>query len=64
VFYGSLALMISESGRFVAYPGTDAVEYMADCATIWRIGYALGGTGYPYTSSCTPEQYAEASRIW
>jgi hypothetical protein len=56
--------MISESGRFKNYPGQDAVEYMADCATIWRIGYALVGTPYPYTSSCTPEQYAEASRIW
>jgi hypothetical protein len=63
-FYGTVSLMISESGKFVAYPGTAAVEYMADCATIWRIGYGLGGTGYPYTSSCTPEQYAEGSRIW
>jgi hypothetical protein len=64
LFYGSVDLMISESGRFVDYPGTAAVEYMADCATIARIGYALVGTPYPYTSSCTPEQYAEASRIW
>jgi predicted nucleic acid-binding Zn-ribbon protein len=64
LFYGTVALMISESGRFVDYPGAAAVEYMADCATIWRIGYALVGTSYPYTSSCTPEQYAEASRIW
>ena len=64
LFYGSVALMISESGRFVDYPGAAAVEYMADCATITRIGYALVGTSYPYTSSCTPEQYAEASRIW
>jgi hypothetical protein len=63
-FYGTVALMISESGKFVSYPGTAAVEYMADCATIWKIGYALGGTPYPYTSSCTAEQYAEASRIW
>jgi hypothetical protein len=63
-FYGTVALMISESGKFVSYPGTAAVEYMADCATIAKIGYALGGASYPYTSSCTPEQYAEASRIW
>jgi hypothetical protein len=63
-FYGTVALMISESEKFVDYPGAAAVEYMADCATIWKIGYALGGTSYPYTSSCTPDQYAEGSRIW
>ncbi len=64
LFYGTVALMISESSKFIDYPGNAAVEYMADCATIWKIGYALGGTSYPYTSSCSPEQYAEASRIW
>jgi hypothetical protein len=44
--------------------GTAAVEYMADCAAMWRLGYGLGGMPYPYTSSCTAEQFAGAAQIW
>ena len=40
--------------------GTNAVEYMADCMTIQRLGYSTGA----YTRSCTPEQLAAAATIW
>lgn len=67
VFYGSILAMITESERFAAESGrtgVNAVEYMADCATIVRLGYALQGMPFPYTGSCTAAQYAEAQRIW
>lgn len=60
--YGSVAGMISGAERVTAsmgITGVAAVEYMADCSTIVKIGYA--GT---YTASCTPEQLAEAARVW
>jgi hypothetical protein len=38
------------------------VEFMADCATIYRLGFALNPP--TYTSSCTAEQFAEAARYW
>lgn len=66
-FYGQIvAQMISGSEVYapLSHRGTAAVEYMADCATITRLGYALGGMPYPYTSSCTADQYGEGSRIW
>lgn len=44
--------------------GVNAVEYMADCSTIPRIGYALGGMAFPYTSSCTTAQYQAGLAIW
>jgi len=40
--------------------GTNAVEYMADCMTIQRLGYSTGA----YTRTCTPEQLAAAATIW
>lgn len=60
--YGSVQSMITSSEQLTSsmgITGVAAVEYMADCATIVKIGYA--GT---YTSSCTPEQLAEAARVW
>ena len=52
--------LASASGRL----GTDAVEYMADCSTIPRIGYAIAPTRFPYTSSCTTAQYQAGLAIW
>lgn len=59
-----------QAPQFAAPPGSTpeqqraaairAVEYMADCATIGKIGYSTGA----YTSSCTPEQLAAISSIW
>ena len=40
--------------------GTNAVEYMADCMTIQKLGYSTGA----YTRTCTPEQLAAAATIW
>jgi hypothetical protein len=40
--------------------GTNAVEYMADCMTIQKLGYSTGA----YTRSCTPEQLEAAATIW
>jgi hypothetical protein len=40
--------------------GKDAVEYMADCMTIQKLGYSTGA----YTRSCTPEQLEAAATIW
>jgi hypothetical protein len=40
--------------------GTNAVEYMADCMTIQKLGKSTGA----YTSSCTAEQLAAAASIW
>lgn len=60
--YGSVAAMIAGAERgtsSMGITGVAAVEYMADCSTIVKIGFA--GT---YTSSCTPEQLTEAARVW
>lgn len=40
--------------------GTAAVEYMADCATIVKLGYSTN----VYTPSCTQEQLDAAATIW
>lgn len=40
--------------------GTNAVEYMADCMTIQKLGYSTGA----YTRTCTPEQLEAAATIW
>jgi hypothetical protein len=40
--------------------GKRAVEYMADCATIGKLGYSTGA----YTTSCTPDQLSRISGIW
>lgn len=37
-----------------------AVEYMADCATIGKLGYSTGA----YTTSCTPDQFSRIAAIW
>lgn len=40
--------------------GSMPVEWMADCATIVKLGYSTGA----YTRSCTQEQLAEAATLW
>lgn len=40
--------------------GKRAVEYMADCATIGKLGYSTGA----YTASCTPDQISRIAGIW
>ena len=40
--------------------GSMPVEWMADCATIVKLGYSTGA----YTRSCTAEQLAEAATLW
>jgi hypothetical protein len=40
--------------------GVPAIEYMADCATIVKLGYSMGA----YTSECTTEQLSAAATIW
>jgi len=64
-YYGSIAAMKSGSlaltgGVSPSDDGTASVEYMADCATIGKLGYSTG----TYTSSCTPEQLAAVAKIW
>lgn len=59
--YGSNIITSSEA--FTAAQGITgkaAVEYMADCATIGKLGYSTGA----YTSTCTPEQIAGIAAIW
>lgn len=63
--YGSTANLISASVAVTGNPGNSgrtAVEYMADCATIYKIGLIL--SAYTYTSSCTPAELAEAATYW
>lgn len=52
--------LASTSGR----TGVAAVEYMADCSTIPRIGYAISPVSWPYTTSCTTAQYQAGLAIW
>lgn len=47
------ALVPGQTGRFPA-------EWMADCATIVKLGYSTGA----YTQTCTAEQLAEAATLW
>jgi hypothetical protein len=56
--YGSQIYEISSQQSGLV--GTAAVEYMADCATIVKLGYSTG----TYTRSCTPDQLSAISRIW
>lgn len=52
--------IISANEALTGLVGAPAVEYMADCATIVKLGYSTG----TYTRTCTPEQLAAAATIW
>lgn len=58
LYYGSDIIPANE--RLTGLSGPPAVEYMADCATIGKLGYSTG----TYTSSCTPDQMDAAALIW
>jgi hypothetical protein len=54
------ANIISANEAYTGLVGTIAVERMADCATIVKLGYSTG----VYTSSCTPSELEAAATIW
>jgi hypothetical protein len=57
-YYGSE--IISANEALTSLSGPPAVEYMADCATIGKLGYSTG----TYTSSCSADQLDAAALIW
>jgi hypothetical protein len=58
LYYGSD--IISANEALTGMTGAPAVEYMADCATIGKLGYSTG----TYTSSCSADQLDAAALIW
>ena len=56
--YGSN--IISANEAYTGLVDTFAVEYMADCATIVKLGYSTG----VYTSSCSQSELDAAATIW
>lgn len=56
--YGAGYIITSE--RQSGLTGIPAVEYMADCATIAKLGYSTGA----YTGSCTAAQLQSIAAIW
>ena len=58
LYYGSD--IISANEALTGITGARAVEYMADCATIGKLGYSTG----TYTSSCSADQLDAAALIW
>jgi hypothetical protein len=56
--YGSNIITANEA--YTGLVGTIAVERMADCATIVKLGYSTN----VYTSSCTPSELEAAATIW
>ena len=56
--YGSDIITANEA--YTGLVGTIAVERMADCATIVKLGYSTN----VYTSSCTPSELEAAATIW
>ncbi len=56
--YGSEIITANEG--YTGLVGTIAVERMADCATIVKLGYSTN----VYTSSCTPSELEAAATIW
>ena len=56
--YGSNIITANEG--YTGLVGTIAVERMADCATIVKLGYSTK----VYTSSCTPSELEAAATIW
>jgi hypothetical protein len=56
--YGSNIITANEV--YTGLVGTIAVERMADCATIVKLGYSTN----VYTSNCTPSELEAAATIW
>jgi hypothetical protein len=57
--YGTAIYSANES--YTGLIGDAAIEYMADCATIFKLNSNEYGS---YTRSCTPEQFSAAASIW
>jgi hypothetical protein len=63
--YGTLLLSSNAAYRGLPVGYTEeqaiaAVEYMADCATIVKLGRSTGA----YTVSCSPSELEAAATIW
>ena len=56
--YGSNIIPANEA--YTGLVGAPAVEKMADCATIVKLGYSTN----VYTSTCTPSELEAAATIW
>ncbi len=56
--YGSNIIPANEA--YTGLVGAPAVERMADCATIVKLGYSTG----VYTATCTPSELEAAATIW
>jgi hypothetical protein len=54
------SIMTAYNALVPGQTGSMPVEWMADCATIVKLGYSTGA----YTRSCTAEQLAEAATLW
>ena len=54
------SIMTAYNSLVPGQTGSMPVEWMADCATILKLGYSTDA----YTSECTPEQLAEAATLW
>jgi hypothetical protein len=52
--------IISANEAYTGLVGAPAVEYMADCATIVKLGYSTN----VYTSGCAPSELEAAATIW
>ena len=52
--------IISANEAITGKTGTIAVEYMADCATIVKLGYSTN----VYTRNCSPSELEAAATIW
>ncbi|MDH6277212.1 type II secretory pathway pseudopilin PulG [Aurantimicrobium minutum] len=54
------SIMTAYNALVPGQTGSMPVEWMADCATIVKLGYSTGS----YTRNCTAEQLAEAATLW
>jgi hypothetical protein len=58
--FGKDITSASEAQTQSGLTGVPAIEYMADCATIVKLGYSMGA----YTSTCTAAELSAAATIW
>ncbi|MGV1035000.1 MAG: hypothetical protein ACOYBP_07270 [Microbacteriaceae bacterium] len=65
--YGSTAALIAASVAITGIPdngGRAAVERMADCATVVKVGMIIPTYTYLQSTTCTPAELAEAATYW
>jgi hypothetical protein len=58
--FGKDIVSASEAQTESGLTGVPAIEYMADCATIVKLGYSMGA----YTSTCSGAELSAAATIW